>query len=105
MTLTCSQLPAGRLALLLNSDVQDFQSVVPGSQGNLCLGGSILRYGKFILNSGGAGTFSLAVDLNNLPNGQGAVQPGETWNYTAWFRDNNPTPTSNFTDGLSILFQ
>jgi len=47
----------------------------------------------------------LVLDLNTLPNGQGAVQPGETWNYTAWFRDSNPTATSNFTDGLSILFQ
>ncbi|MDP6939080.1 MAG: choice-of-anchor B family protein [Planctomycetota bacterium] len=105
LTLIANQMPAMQFGFFLTSQTQGLVFNPGGSQGNLCLGGSILRYGKFILNSGGAGTFSLALDLNNLPNGQGAVQPGETWNYTAWFRDNNPTPTSNFTDGLSILFQ
>ena len=105
LTLIASQLPTNQFGYFLTSQTQGLIFNPGGSQGNLCLGGSILRYGKFILNSGAAGTFSLAVDLNSLPNGQGAVQPGETWNYTAWFRDNNPTPTSNFTDGLSILFQ
>jgi hypothetical protein len=105
LTLIASQLPVMQFGYFLTSQTQGLIFNPGGSQGNLCLGGSILRYGKFILNSGGAGTFNLALDLNNLPSGQGAVQPGETWNYTAWFRDNNPTATSNFTDGLSIQFQ
>ena len=33
-----------------------------------------------------------------------AIQSGETWNFQAWFRDSNPTATSNFTDGLEIQF-
>ena len=105
VTLIASQLPAMQFGYFLTSQTQGFVFNPGGSQGNLCLGGSILRYGNFILSSGGAGTFSLVLDLNTLPNGQGAVQAGETWNYTAWFRDNNPAATSNFTDGLSILFQ
>ncbi len=30
---------------------------------------------------------------------------GESWNFQAWFRDKNPGNTSNFTDGVSVLFQ
>ena len=76
----------------------------PGSQGNLCVGGSIKRYSQNVMNTGPFGSFSMAIDLNAIP-GHGAVSPGETWNFQAWFRDNNPGPTSNFTDGYSILFQ
>ena len=50
------------------------------------------------------GALHLKVDLTQLPPLGHAVQPGETWNFQAWFRDKNPTSTSNFTDGLSILF-
>ena len=34
-----------------------------------------------------------------------AIQPGDTWNFTAWYRDQNPTPTSNFTDAVQVPFQ
>ena len=30
-----------------------------------------------------------------------AIQPGETWNFQAWYRDSG---SNNFTDGLSIGF-
>ena len=33
-----------------------------------------------------------------------AIQPGETWNFQLWYRDNNPQTTSNFTDAISIFF-
>ena len=58
------------------------------------------------MNSGATGAFSLQLDLTSVPTPAGpvAVQPGETWYWQAWFRDNNPTPTSNFTDGIAILF-
>ena len=50
---------------------------------------------------------SLQLDLLNTPTPAGpvAILPGETWYFTAWFRDSNPGPTSNFTDAVSILFQ
>jgi hypothetical protein len=34
-----------------------------------------------------------------------SILAGETWNFQAWYRDLNPTNTSNFTDGLSVTFQ
>ena len=79
------------------------------SQGVLCLGGAIGRYvgpGE-ILNSGSGGSFSLQLDLGQTPSPTGfvSIQAGETWNFTAWHRDAvGGTTTSNFTDGLEVVF-
>ena len=81
-----------------------------GSEGILCLGGAIGRYvgpGQ-IVNSGATGEVSLALDLTQTPQPTGfvSVQPGETWNFQAWYRDAvGGTATSNFTDGLEVQFQ
>ena len=76
----------------------------PGSQGLLCLDGStIYRYASQVGNTGAAGGFELPINLNAVP-GHGAIQPGETWNFQAWFRDANPGSTSNFTDALAVGF-
>ncbi|MCP4035984.1 MAG: hypothetical protein GY733_03545 [bacterium] len=40
---------------------------------------------------------------NRLP--RTAVQPGDTWNFQCWYRDNNPGPTSNFTDAVTVVLQ
>ena len=43
------------------------------------------------------------VDLAALPVWRNqSVLPGETWHFQAWFKDG---ASSNFTDGLSVLFQ
>ncbi len=90
----------------MNSESQGFSNP-PGSQGNLCLSGAIGRYRTSVFDSGPAGAFALQLDLANTPTPGGpvAIQPGETWFFQAWFRDHNPTPTSNFSDGISITFQ
>ena len=80
-----------------------------GSQGVLCLGGSIGRYvgpGQ-IKNTGAIGAFSLALDLTQTPTPIGfvAIAAGETWHFTTWHRDAvGGVATSNFTNGLSIAF-
>ena len=108
LTLTSSQLPQHQFGHFLNSQTQGFVPFAGGSQGNLCLAGSIGRYNRpgEILSSGAGGTFSLVLDLTDTPQPTGSVSilAGETWNFQAWFRDNNPGPTSNFTDGVSITF-
>jgi hypothetical protein len=85
---------------------QDFVPMSGGSQGNLCLGGQIGGFKQDVKNSGAGGAFALDVDTLVIPQpgGSVAIQPGETWNFQAWFRDKNPKRTSNFTDGISILF-
>ena len=106
LTLTASQLPQQQFGYFLNSQTQGFVPFAGGSQGNLCLGGAIGRHKDQIQNSGSTGEFAIQVDLTMLPTpgGTHSVIAGETWNFQAWFRDMNPGPTSNFTDGVSITF-
>ncbi|MFT7679579.1 MAG: hypothetical protein ACI8QC_003583 [Planctomycetota bacterium] len=61
----------------------------------------------FFLNSGAGGELGLALDLANTltPSGPVAVLAGETWNFQCWYRDNNPGPTSNFSDAVSVTFR
>lgn len=95
-----------QFSMFVNSQAQGFV-MPPGSQGNLCLSGAIGRYNQSLIHTGAAGIASLQLDLTNTPTPGGlyAIQPGETWNFQLWFRDQNSGPTSNFTDGVSITFQ
>ena len=106
LTLIASDLPTNQFGFMVTSMTQGFIVGPGGSQGNLCLGGAIGRFSNMIMNSGAGGTYSIALDLNAVPQPSGpvAVMAGETFNFQAWFRDNNPTNTSNFTDGISITF-
>ena len=104
-TLVVSGLPSSQFGYFLVSQTQAVVINPGGSQGVLCLGGTIGRFSTQIQNSGALGTFSIPVDLTALPTTPAvAVAPGDTWNFTAWYRDNNPGPTSNFTDALAVSF-
>ena len=76
-----------------------------------CLAGAIGRYapaaGFAPFNTGLTGSGSITLDLQNTPTPSGAtaIVAGQTWNFQAWYRDNNPTTTSNFTDAVEIQFQ
>jgi hypothetical protein len=73
----------------------------------ICLGGSIGRYvgpGQ-IQDAGVLGHIWIDVHPNSFRTSPiSAANPGETWSFQAWFRDPNPGPTSNFTDGVAVLF-
>lgn len=102
LTLVAEDLPTNTFGYFLTSRTQGL-SVPPGSQGTICLGGSIGRFSAFVQSSGGAGTFSLTIDLTSVPgNPPAAAVPGDTWNFQAWFRDANPMNTSNLTDGIEV---
>ncbi|MFT7170977.1 MAG: hypothetical protein ACI80K_004128 [Paracoccaceae bacterium] len=53
----------------------------------------------------GSGRIHLQLDLADIPSPTGSVSAmaGETWYFQAWYRDLNPTPTSNFSSSTSIL--
>lgn len=105
LSLTASQLPFNQFGYFLVSATQGFVANPGGSQGNLCLAGTIGRYAKDVKGSGGTGSFSLNVDMTLLPAPLLVpIQAGDTWNFTTWFRDKNPTNTSNFTDAISLTF-
>lgn len=109
LTLRCSAMPSNVLAYFLTSVTAGFIPNPGGSEGNLCLGGTIGRYvgpGQ-VLNSGAAGEVALVLDLTAHPTSTGlvAVQIGETWRFTCWFRDGAGGVTaSNFADGLAVTF-
>lgn len=110
VTLIASSLPPLSFGFFITSQTQGFVMNPGGSDGNLCLAGSIGRYVGIgqIQNTGTAGTFNLALDLTQVPQPTGfvSVNAGETWNFQSWFRDSSPAgPTSNFTQGLEIDFQ
>lgn len=103
VVLNADQLPPNEFGYFLTSQTQGFVLNPGGSAGNLCLGGTIGRYASSVLSSGAGGAFSLPIDLTDMPQPtSGAVQAGETWNFTAWYRDGS---TNNFTDGIAVLFQ
>ena len=86
-----------------------FPGFVPspgGSQGNLCLGADIGRFNTQVQQSGAGGSFGIDVDLANIPtNPSQPVLSGQSWHFQGWYRDNNPGPTSNFTDSVEVTFQ
>jgi len=106
VTLAAVQLPPNQFGYFLNS-LTTGTSFPPGSQGKLCLAGGIGRYNKDVESTGAGGAITLGLDLTQTPtpNGPVAIQSGETWYFQCWFRDKNPNPTSNFTDGIELGFQ
>ncbi len=106
MQLNAKGLPPFAFGFFLASPGQDFVMGPGGSQGNLCLGGAVGRYvgpGQ-IQQSSAEGRFSLSIDPGAMMTPSGPILPpfGQTWNFQAWFRDANPTATSNFTDAASV---
>ncbi len=108
LSLLCSDMPSNAFGFFLNSQTQGFIANPAGSAGNLCLSGTIGRFQQQIQNSGTQGAFLIPVDLSALPQpiGTTAVTAGQTWNFSAWFRDSNGMggATSNFSDGIEISF-
>ncbi len=109
LTMTVSGLPPNTFAMFVTSQTQGYAFPVPGSQGALCVTGFPGRFNRpgQIQSSGSSGSLVFPVDLTSLPTPIGftAAQPGDTWNFQAWYRDANPTVTSNFTDAVGITFQ
>lgn len=76
-----------------------------GSQGRLCLGGTIGRYIAQVGQVSPSGTYALDVNLNSIPTTPtSVVLPGDTWYFQSWYRDVNPTTTSNFSLPISVEF-
>lgn len=100
-TLHALQMPSNQFGYPL---ISSSQAAVPVAGGTLCLGGQIGRFTSNLFNSGSSGDSGpISLDLANLPSPPGgAVMSGETWNFQVWYRDSG---TSNFTNGVSVVFQ
>ena len=94
--------PIAQFGLFFFGTSQEQKPMPPPSQGTLCVGQPLVR-GPVLLSCND-GSLRWRPRMGSLP--QGVVfQPGETWNFQGWFRDQNPNATSNTSDGLAILFQ
>ncbi len=103
LVLTAFRLPPNQFGYFIAGQTQGFIQNPGGSQGDLCLSGAIARFRAQTQNSASAGTFTIPVDLTQIPLAPPvAVQPGETWNFQAWYRDVGGT--SNFTGAAAVLF-
>ncbi len=109
LSLLFADLPPGTTVLPIASQTTGLVMQPGGSQGTLCLGGSIGRFDEpgEIRFADAAGLASLQVELLRMPTPGGLVPAvaGETWNFQAWYRDLVPpqVSTSNFTDAVSIV--
>lgn len=105
LVLVARQVPLNKLGLFIVSDTSGNFPGAGGGQGTLCLGGKIARFSRQVMSAGDLGALRAEVDLGQLPSPLGnAIQPGETWNFQAWYRDKNPAATSNFSDAVAVTF-
>ncbi len=104
-TLRCFEMPPNSFGHFLVSNQSGFVANPGGSQGNLCLQGSVGRFNRpgEVMNSGQFGVFSLFFDWSSLPSPTGTVvgQFGETWYFQCWFRDIGPS--SNFSNAVEVF--
>ncbi len=105
LALTTTDLPSFSFGYYLGSQTQGLVAGPGGSQGTLCLGGTIGRFISQVTDSGSAGQITIQVNLGALPPPLPTmVQAGESWNFQLWYRDVNPTVTSNFSDAVEIQY-
>lgn len=104
--LFCMDMPPNSFGHFLVSNQPGFVVNPGGSQGNLCLQGSVGRFNRpgEIMNSGSDGFFRLIFDSRSLPSPTGSisVMAGENWYYQCWFRDVGPS--SNFSNGIRVEY-
>ncbi|MEZ6003709.1 MAG: LamG-like jellyroll fold domain-containing protein [Planctomycetota bacterium] len=109
LRLEAFDLPNNQPGMFLVGTQNGFTAHPGGSQGNLCLGGTLGRYNApfqyFFSGTTGAG--SLVLDLTHTPTATGstAIGAGQTWYFQCWYRDLIPGQTTNFTGALEIQFQ
>ena len=101
LILAGADLPAGTVSIAVFGTTQD---LVPVGSGFLCIGGNVGRIDQ-ITTVDAAGNAEIEVDLTGGGTAS-TVIPGATVNFQLWFRDNDSgVPTSNFSDGVNILWR
>lgn len=101
ITLEAWALPPSSFGFFLASRTQ---GTMPVSQGTFCLGQPFGRFQSFVQNSGATGMVSLPMPFQQLPSAV-TFLPGESWNFTYWFRDANPQTGANFSDGVELTWR
>jgi hypothetical protein len=110
--LTASGLAGGQFAYHLIGDGSGVIVDPPGSQGELCLAGSMPGIGRYALDIGPVVGDAISTDLingvvgggaGNLPNPPGGIlSAGQTWNFQTWVR---VPGSSRFSPAITVVFQ
>ena len=102
--LTASGIPPGKFGYFIASQTFQWTPCPSCSDGELCIAGDVARLLPVQL-SGPDTAFHRFVDLTAIPLIPSVpVVAGSTWHFQAWYRDNNPGPTNNFTLPQSVTF-
>lgn len=101
LELLATDLPVRTFGYFLASPNQAMGTTLPGSMGELCLGGPLRGLVMTVMQSDAAGTASDFIDQDTLP-GSTIVMTGSTMNFQGWYRDVGPT--SRFTAGAQVTF-
>ncbi|MCP3917175.1 MAG: sulfatase-like hydrolase/transferase [bacterium] len=105
LCLRAARMPPGEWGFFLASDTAGFVPTPSSSAGDLCLGGSVLRFDLQTLPVDAAGAFDLLVAPAQLPTSSGAgIVAGETYWFQTWFRDAQPNTSSNFSNSIRVGF-
>ncbi len=106
LTLEAAFLPRHSFAYALASKDSGFAAGPGGSQGNLCLAGAVGRLVHDYRQAGNDGRIEIVINTHSIPQPAGATSAvaGETWWFQVWYRDANPSVTSNFTDAVELQF-
>ncbi|MCP4992918.1 MAG: hypothetical protein GY934_03895 [Gammaproteobacteria bacterium] len=103
--LATTGVPTGQTVLFLAATQSGLINNPGGSQGDLCLGGSLARFnraGEFGL-ADGAGSFEVNIAPSSIPvSPTRPILSGETWYFQAWYRDG---ASSNFSSAVGVLFE
>lgn len=103
LLLRASGLPATQMAVMGVSQGELRMPLFRGSQGDLCISPPFARIDPKALVFAPDGTASLDLDFDDLPSIL-LLQPGSTWRFQLWYRDFNPEPTWNSTQGVAVRF-
>ncbi|MEM6675491.1 MAG: hypothetical protein AAF726_21760 [Planctomycetota bacterium] len=104
-TLSVSSVPLNTFGFFLASTASGLTPNAGGSQGTLCLGGNIGRFGIYNSGSSGTGEFLLNPQAIAQPTGTAAALAGQTWCFQSWHRDSvGGSATSNFSNAVAIPF-
>ncbi|MEZ6018242.1 MAG: hypothetical protein R3F49_24275 [Planctomycetota bacterium] len=96
--------PEGAAAMILVSQTSSQGTSLPGSQGALCLAGTVTRLGSTLGRVSAGGSYGAHLDLTLPTSPPQAIGVGETWHFQCWYRDANPGPTSNLSTALTVSF-
>ncbi len=98
-------LPPNVTGLAIMGQSQTLAPMAGGSQGTLCVGPGLTRLNSLVRSATPSGAWTADLDISHpMAQGLPAVLGGETWYFQLWYRDSNPSPTSNFSTGWTVNF-